>query len=293
MLAGPILHGCAGRNRLTPASNPPWPRHTGGLNIRLDAGLGQEGATIYLNMSTTISVDQIHRCISRNRWQYLVYIGLSMGVAGATRFVQLSNPLHFRRFLGGVDPFIAMVLVGVAGLFLLSFLLSRGWFSIHERADFRSLGWTSGIAALLASLAIALDLTIVFPADMNIPFPASLLFYPSIGFLVEILFHVLPLSLLLFLLTSFFKNLGAGKAIGISILVVSLLEPTYQAIAMASSGHYPRWAVLYVGFHIFLINSFQLLIFKRYDFFSMYAFRLAYYLVWHVAWGYLRLQVLF
>jgi hypothetical protein len=31
----------------------------------------------------------------------------------------------------------------------------------------------------------------------------------------------------------------------------------------------------------------------RYGFLSMYAFRLVYYLHWHIVWGYLRLQLLF
>ena len=37
----------------------------------------------------------------------------------------------------------------------------------------------------------------------------------------------------------------------------------------------------------------QLLIFKKYDFNSMYAFRLVYYLFWHIGWGHLRLRLLF
>ena len=37
----------------------------------------------------------------------------------------------------------------------------------------------------------------------------------------------------------------------------------------------------------------ELLIFKRYDFIAMYAFRLVYYLIWHIVWGYARLRSLF
>ena len=85
----------------------------------------------------------------------------------------------------------------------------------------------------------------------------------------------------------------AGQAIGFSILAVSLLEPAYQAFAMASSGRFPTSAAAYVGVLVFLFNFFQLHLFERYDFFSMYAFRLAYYLVWRVAWGSFRLHLLF
>ena len=37
----------------------------------------------------------------------------------------------------------------------------------------------------------------------------------------------------------------------------------------------------------------QLLIFKRCDFVTMYALRLAYYDIWHLAWGHVRLELLF
>jgi hypothetical protein len=132
-----------------------------------------------------------------------------------------------------------------------------------------------------------------FPATTNILFPESVLFYPAVGFFVEILFHVLPLTVLLLLLNSLLKGTDQQVIFWISIVVVSLLEPIYQSSNMASSSYYPVWEVLYVGLHIFLINLCQLLIFKRYDFVSMYTFRLVYYMFWHIGWGYLRLRLLF
>ncbi|MCB9291467.1 MAG: hypothetical protein H6560_29470 [Lewinellaceae bacterium] len=44
-----------------------------------------------------------------------------------------------------------------------------------------------------------------------------------------------------------------------------------------------------MSLHIFLINLIQLWLFKRYDFVSMYTFRLVYYLIWHIGWGWVRL----
>ena len=55
----------------------------------------------------------------------------------------------------------------------------------------------------------------------------------------------------------------------------------------------PTWVTVCVFLNILLINLFQLLIFKRYDFVSMFSFRLAYYAIWHIAWGYVRLNLLF
>jgi hypothetical protein len=51
--------------------------------------------------------------------------------------------------------------------------------------------------------------------------------------------------------------------------------------------------IVYDGLHVLAINICQLHLFKRYDFVSMFAFRLAYYAVWHVVWGHVRLGVLF
>ncbi len=244
-------------------------------------------------MPSTISDHHILPPLARPRWPHLAYVGLAAGVAGATWLVQSGSPLHFRRFLGAADPIAAMVLVGLLGLVLLSALHARGWFAIFEVENLRSLGFIGWLATALASAAVLLDLAIAFPADMNVPLPAALLFYPAIGFLVEVMFHLLPLTLLLFLLTKFSPALGTDRSIGISILLVSLLEPAYQAFAMASSGRFPPWAVACVGVLVLAVNFFQLLLFKRYDFFSMFAFRLAYYLVWHVAWGSVRLHLLF
>jgi hypothetical protein len=89
------------------------------------------------------------------------------------------------------------------------------------------------------------------------------------------------------------RNANQKYLVWIVIIVVAFLEPVYQGIHMAASGRFSLWAVLYVGFHIFIINVCQLSLFKRYDFITMYAFRLAYYLVWHIVWGYLRLDILF
>ena len=104
---------------------------------------------------------------------------------------------------------------------------------------------------------------------MNVPFPESLLFYPVIGFMAEIVFHVLPLSLLLMALPTIFKNIRLGTTVWISILIVALLEPTFQAVLnvidaplIGASHQYTWWAVGYDWLHIFLINLFQLLMFR-------------------------------
>jgi hypothetical protein len=235
---------------------------------------------------------KIKETIYDEKLQYLVYIGLSVGAVGLTGIVGFLNPLAFERFIGGINPLITSFLVVFLGFILLSFLLSQGGFAIYKKENLKGLVRASALAALFGFIIILVDLKAVFPADLNVLFPESLLFYPTIGFYAEILFHVLPLTMLLISLTALFRDMRHENRVWICIFIVSLLEPIYQT-TIGFSSRPPLWAVTYVGLHVFFINLFQLIIFKRYDFVSMYAFRLAYYIVWHVGWGYVRLKVLF
>ena len=235
---------------------------------------------------------KIKELISRERSQYPVFIGLSIGIVVLTGILYFFDISLFRRFIGAINPLAASFLIVLLGFISLSFLLSKGWFTIYKKENLKGLFRRSSLAALFALITIlVVDLNAPFPADINVFFPESLLFYPAIGFFVEILFHVLPLSILLIFLTSIFQNISHEKIIWICIFIVSLLEPVYQTIPMFSSG--PLWAAVIVLLNLFLFNLSQLFIFKRYDFISMYSFRLAYYLIWHIVWGYLRLKLLF
>ena len=231
--------------------------------------------------------------ITSDKSQYLILVSLSVMVIGFVGILHISDGQLFQRFIGKINPLLAFLLVSVLGLILLSLLLGQQWFTIYEQGNLTQLLRHSGLAALFGIIMILVDTKIVFPADINILFPKSLLFYPAIGFLVEILFHVLPLTILLFALSSILKQVDFETIVWICILIVSALEPIYQTMDMASSNRHSLWAVLYVGIHIFLINACQLVIFRRYDFISMYSFRLVYYLFWHIGWGYIRLRLLF
>jgi hypothetical protein len=231
--------------------------------------------------------------ISSNRVQYLVYTGLSILVFGFTVIVYLSNRLVFQRFIGEVNPLIAFLVIIGLGFILLSILLYKNWFVIYGPQNSQGILVAAGLASVFGVVIILVDTKAVFPPTMNVLFPESVLFYPAIGFFAEILFHVLPITVLLVALTAIFKQADQQILIWSSILLVSLLEPLYQASNMASSNQYLLWVVFYTGVHIFLLNLCQLLIFKRYDFVSMYIFRLVYYMFWHIGWGYLRLRLLF
>jgi hypothetical protein len=235
---------------------------------------------------------KIKELITRERSQYQVFMGLSIVIVVLTGILYFSDNLLFPRFIGTINPLTASFFIVLLGVISLCFLLSRGWFTIYKKENLNGVFHRSGLAALFALITIlVVDLNVPFPADMNVLFPESLFFYPAIGFFVEILFHVLPLSLLLISLTSIFKNMSHEKIIWICIFIVSLLEPIYQTMTMFSKS--PLWAAVIVLLNLFLFNLAQLLIFRRYDFISMYSFRLVYYMIWHIVWGYIRLKLLF
>lgn len=231
--------------------------------------------------------------ISKEKLQYLVYLGLSIGVLTLVGILYFSDRLLFERFLGKLNPILAFLVVTVLGGLLLTFLLYRGWFSIYVMGNLAGLLPFLALTALFLIPSLLVDVKVGFPADMNLLFPKSLLFYPAIGFLVEILFHVLPLTILLFSLTTVIKNSSYASILWICILIVALLEPIFQAMPMISANQYPTWAIVLIWLNLYIFNVVQLLIFKRFDFVSMYSFRLVYYLLWHILWGYLRLKILF
>lgn len=229
--------------------------------------------------------------VSKERLQYLVFIGLSLTVAAFTGILYFSNKDSFQTYFGSLNPLLVIFLLGLLGITLLTFLLTHGWFAIYKKHNLQRLFLTSSLAALFVLATILVDIKVVFPKDLNVPFPQSLLFYPAIGYVVEILFHLLPISFLLIILTALFKNADRKKILWVCILSVAVLEPIYQTIGFV--GQYPLWTVGYVGLDVLLFNLVQLTIFERYDFISMFSFRLAYYLLWHIIWGYLRLKILF
>lgn len=222
--------------------------------------------------------------------QFIILAILTIGIVLLTGILDYLNSTIYRRFIGDLNPFLTMLFLALSGFLLLRFSVSKGWFAILGELKLHSLSCYFGLTLMSALTAILVDLKIVFPADMNILFPESLLFYPTIGFGVEILFHLLPLSVLLFFLTLILKDQDHNKAFWVCILIIATLEPTYQTIFMDS---FPTIATVVVWTNLFLFNLLQLIVFKKYGFISMYSLRLLYYSIWHISWGYFRLQLLF
>jgi len=222
--------------------------------------------------------------------QYCTYFYLSGIVAVYAIAVYVINPDVFNRFTGNINPMVVLFGSCFLGYFLFVFLNSRTALTIYRNNKPITYLIIACISLLFGIEIIAADIWIAdYPKDLNVSFPESLLFYPAIGYIVEIIFHLLPISVIIFLL-AFFTKLSMNKIVWISIITVSIIEPVYQIQFTNQSSSI---TVIYTSVHVFLFSITQLLIFKRFDFISMYLFRIIFYLIWHIIWGHLRLSLLF
>ena len=121
----------------------------------------------------------------------------------------------------------------------------------------------AAMGAALALLPIAIDRAMPFPRDLNLPLPGALLFYPAIAVVAETVFHLGPLALLALMAPR-------GPPAVRLMLPVILVEGNVGAVSVT-----------------------QLWLFQRYGFTAMIGLRLAFYLVWHIVWGTVRLAILF
>jgi len=221
-------------------------------------------------------------------WPYL-FLWISV-MAGAV-WIQWTDSLVFARFFGDVKPLPVYMLAGVLGFGALRYLDRTFDLQLLSRHSTKSYSIPVLGATVFGCIAICLDLLVRFPEDMNVPFPGSLVFYPSIGFVAEMIFHVLPVTLL----AAAFYHLRVFRqkehAILSSLFISTFGEAIYHGLAMLQSGLYSPWEVLLTGLHILFFSLFQLWIFRRQGFLRMYLVRISYYMIWHMAWGYFRLQL--
>jgi hypothetical protein len=229
--------------------------------------------------------------ISEETLQYVVFLVLSAIVLILTGITTLSNRSSFQRYFGKINPLLAVFIVFIIGLILFSYLLYDGQFAVYRQGNFKGLLLAVALALPFGAVIIIVDRISPFPINMNAPFPVSLAFYPVMGYVAEIIFQILPFCLVYFGLGAVLGEASNVKIIWVSILVAALIEPIFQVVFML--GQDPVWKMAYVGLHVFLFSLVQLLLFKRYDFMTMYVFRLSYYAIWHILWGHLRLNLLF
>ena len=227
----------------------------------------------------------------KRTWQYAAYIIISL--VGLIFIVILlpTSGIYFRRFFGELNALIVIVSASIVGAVALWLLQEKFDFVLFlGKETIRGLKLSAVLASVLAIAIVVADFFIRYPEDTNVPIPQALLFYPAVGFVAEIVFHVLPLALLLIFLNPLGSWIGKERVVWIGILVVAALEPTFQVLF---EGKAFTWGAAFTWIHVFAIAFLQLYVFRRFDFVSMYLFRLVYYAYWHILWGVIRLKVLF
>lgn len=231
--------------------------------------------------------DSSYSVTPQRRREYL-FFWLSAVFAGATAgFLSSIDRDAFATYFGRLPPVLTVAVAAFAGAISLRFLENRGWWSARSPNETRRGVLYSTVAALgFASVAIAVDVWLGFPQDINVAWPDALLFYPAIAFVAEFVFHMLPLALLLVVTGWRITHSGFDSRVWTGILVVALVEAGFQVVVGSSLR-------FFVGLHLVAIGGYELLAFRRFGYIPMIWFRLAYYLAWHVIWGYARLDLLF
>jgi len=227
------------------------------------------------------------------RKEFILWGILSLWIFIFAASLYFSDPFTFQTYLGNLNPLLVIGTLYSISIFALAYFHSQGWIIFNKEKFFSGLRYSIPLTIGIAFIIILVDLMFPLPQDLNKPFPESLFFYPVMGYVVEVLFHLVPLSLLLLLFSLIFQEISKEKRIWVSIFIVSMFEPILQ-LSFGFSDDYPPIMEGYSnGLHVFLINYLQLTCFKRYDLFSMFTFRMIYYLFWHILWGYFRLIILF
>jgi hypothetical protein len=219
-------------------------------------------------------------------------VAISLGVVFAGSALGIAHPENFDRYFGPLPAPLVLVVVGALAFVGLRIVEPRTGFAVWRGERAQSLCYAALTTLPFAVVVILADCFVSrFPRDLNVPWPQSLLFYPVIGFVVEVLFHALPIALAV----GASRLVTAPKNMSLlwgGIVVAALAEPLLQVSIELSRAPFSARAA-FVGVQVLAFNLLELHLFRRFGFIPMYAARLAYYLAWHVAWGELRLKLLF
>ncbi|MEX1296687.1 MAG: hypothetical protein AB1Z67_10985 [Candidatus Limnocylindrales bacterium] len=219
------------------------------------------------------------------------YLGLSALALTPTLVAGQATGAAFGRYFGVLHPAHVVIGATAVGGIALGWLRTRfGFRVVRGRATVGGVVVAAALATGLAASVVVADVLLGYPQGMNVPLPEALAFYPAVGYVAELLFHVLPLAVVLAVLLPARTRLGKEPMAWLAIALVAALEPTFHVL---SDGDLLSPLAGYTWIHVYVFSLLQLALFRRYDFVSMVAMRLVYYGYWHVLWGTLRLDVLF
>ena len=201
--------------------------------------------------------------------------------------LQAAGSSDVERFVGRLPGPVVVTAASAAGLWALAFLESRQFWRCSTRATTaRGIGVAGAATLPFVAVAIGVDTAVGFPSDTNVAWPEAWVLYPAIAVVAEAALHLLPLSGLVWLTRSHFYDVRFNGRTWVLVLTVAATEPVAQAVLKSA-------LLPFVVPHVFLIGVAELLLLRRFGYVPMVAFRLFYYLAWHVLWGEARLALLF
>jgi hypothetical protein len=214
------------------------------------------------------------------------FLVLCVGAVVLTAWQTVVDRSVFERFFGALNPIGVMMLAALVGAIAMAYLQGNSDFAMlgpgASRDAMLIIAWA---VPVFSAAAIGADLVLRFPEDTNVAVPDALRFYPAIAVFVECALHVVPIAALVALL-------GAPTGLDLTFwriaIPVALIEAVLQTAYATSIG-----TSIFSAIHLTVFGVVQVWIFWRFGFAWMLGFRLAYYAVWHLAWGAVRLDLLF
>jgi hypothetical protein len=230
---------------------------------------------------------QIKPTIKKQLGMYIV-LTIIMAVFSLLMVIT-GNTTGFTKFFGDANPMTVFSMLSIFAGVSMYLLVKKDLLFVHKKRDLKSFTISVTLAGLLAILIILVDTKSPFAEDINVLFPESLLFYPVIAFLADILFHIIPLVVTLIISLPFHKLINYKKFTMVLLVITAFIDPIFQIFFSTNE----TWVIVYMTFHVFFISLYEVFLFRKYGFVSMFLFRLSYYLFWHIIWGYIRLGLLF
>lgn len=230
---------------------------------------------------------------TRRSFPFWALLAVSAAVEAALIFVTFMGAADLRPFFGNVHPHLATPVICAVGVGALYVLHRDFSFSIYETQSIKRGVATAIALAVPFMIAVTVaDLVYRFPVDINVPPPAAFVFYPAIGLIAQLALHIVPFAILLYLLNSLLPTDRPDRWMWVCIVLASSIEAAFQLASSVDNGGSLGLAV-FVATSLFSFGVVELYLFRRFDYATMYVFRITYYCYWHIVWGDLRLHWLF
>jgi hypothetical protein len=146
------------------------------------------------------------------------------------------------------------------------------------------------ISALLGlgAAGILILLNLIQPLGViNVPFPISILFYAQGGIETEMVLHLIPIPLLLWLISSLIlRNRWQEQVFWGVAIMLSLCEPLGMLSVISQTGLLEQSIIpMFMIIVSYSMNVIGAYLFRKFGFLAPLTMRLSLYLAWHVVFG--------